>query len=149
MSFNKIIIVGNLGREPELRYTPQGTAVCNFSVATNEKRRDKSGEMSDVTTWFRVTLWRQQAENAAKYLTKGSPIYVEGRLRIEEWTDRDGNTRYTLDVQATDMQFIGGGSRSEDYSSSEAPAESDFSSSEAAPTAAAASASSSDDDIPF
>jgi single-strand DNA-binding protein len=149
MSFNKIIIVGNLGREPELRYTPQGTAVCNFSVATNEKRRDKSGEMSDVTTWFRVTLWRQQAENAAKYLTKGSPIYVEGRLRIEEWTDRDGNTRYTLDVQATDMQFIGGGSRSEDYSSSEAPAESDFSSSEAAPAAAAASASSSDDDIPF
>lgn len=148
MSFNKIIIVGNLGREPELRYTPQGTAVCNFSVATNEKRRDKSGEMSDVTTWFRVTLWRQQAENAAKYLTKGSPIYVEGRLRIEEWTDRDGNTRYTLDVQATDMQFIGGGARSEDYGSAEAPAEADYGSSEPAPAAAAASASS-DDDIPF
>jgi single-strand DNA-binding protein len=107
MSFNKIILVGNLGRDPELRYTPQGTAVCNFSMATNEKKRDKSGELHDVTTWFRVTLWRQQAENAAKYLTKGSQVYVEGRLALEEWTDRDGNVRQTLDVQGTDMRFIG------------------------------------------
>ncbi len=107
MSFNKIIIVGNLGRDPELRYTPQGIAVCSFTMATNEKRRDKSGELQDVTTWFKITLWRQQAENAAKYLTKGSAVYIEGRLRIEEWTDRDQNKRYTLDVQATDMQFIG------------------------------------------
>ena len=106
MSFNKIIIVGNLGRDPELRYTPQGAAVCSFSMATNEKRKDKSGELQDITTWFKVTLWRQQAENASKYLTKGSPVYIEGRLRIEEWTDRDQNKRYTLDVQATDMQFI-------------------------------------------
>ncbi len=80
-------------------------------MATNEKRRDKSGELQDVTTWFKVTLWRQQAENAAKYLTKGSPVYIEGRLRIEEWTDRDNNRRYTLDVQATDMQFISAGAR--------------------------------------
>src|SRR5437588_517842 len=107
MSFNKIIVVGNLGRDPELRYTPQGVAVCSFSMATNEKRRDKSGELQDITTWFKVTLWRQQAENAAKYLTKGSPVYIEGRLRIEEWTDRENSNRYTLDVQATDMQFIG------------------------------------------
>ncbi|QQS33093.1 MAG: single-stranded DNA-binding protein [Acidobacteriota bacterium] len=117
MSFNKIIIVGNLGRDPELRYTPQGVAVCSFTMATNEKRRDKSGDLQDLTTWFKVTLWRQQAENAAKYLSKGSPVYIEGRLRIEEWTDRDNNNRYTLDVQATDMQFIG--SRSDaasDYS---------------------------------
>ena len=76
-------------------------------MATNEKRRDKSGELQDITTWFKITLWRQQAENAAKYLTKGSPVYIEGRLKIEEWTDRDNNKRYTLDVQATDMQFIG------------------------------------------
>ena len=107
MSFNKITVVGNLGRDPELRYTPQGAAVCSFSMATNEKRKDKSGEFQDITTWFKITLWRNQAENAAKYLTKGSPVYIEGRLRIEEWTDRDGNNRYTLDVQATDMQFIG------------------------------------------
>lgn len=115
MSFNKITIVGNLGRDPELRYTPQGNAVCNFSMATNEKRRDKSGEMQDLTTWFRITLWGKQAENASKYLTKGSPVYIEGRLRVEEWQDRDGKTRYTLDVHATDMQFIS--SRGDEMSS--------------------------------
>ncbi len=108
MSFNKITVVGNLGRDPELRYTPQGNAVCNFSMATNEKRRDKSGEFQDVTTWFRITLWGKQAENASKFLTKGSSVYIEGRLRVEEWSDRDGKNRYTLDVHATDMQFLGG-----------------------------------------
>lgn len=118
MSFNKIIIVGNLGRDPELRYTPQGTAVCNFSMATNEKRRDKSGELQDITTWFKITLWNRQAENAAKYLTKGSPVYIEGRLKLDEWTDRDGNTRQTLDVTATDMQFISAGARTEEMSAS-------------------------------
>lgn len=110
MSFNKITIVGNLGKDPELSYTPQGNAVCHFSVATNEKKRDKSGELADVTTWFRITLWGKQAENASKYLSKGSPIYIEGRLRVEEWQDRDGKTRFTLDVQGVDMQFIGSGS---------------------------------------
>jgi single-strand DNA-binding protein len=109
MSFNKIILVGNLGRDPELRYTPQGTPVCSFTVATNEKRKDRAGEAQDFTTWFRVTLWGRQAETASQYLTKGRPIYVEGRLRLEEWTDRDGKQRYTLEVHATDMQFIGGG----------------------------------------
>lgn len=109
MSFNKIIVVGNLGRDPELRYTPQGNAVCDFSVATNEKKRDKAGELQNVVTWFRVTLWNKQAENASKYLTKGSAVYIEGRLRIEEWTDRDGNNRYSLEVNATDMQFLSGG----------------------------------------
>lgn len=113
MSFNKITIVGNLGRDPELRYTPQGTPVCSFTVATNERRKDRAGEMQDVTTWFRVTLWGRQAETASQYLTKGRPIYIEGRLRVEEWTDRDGRQRYTLEVHATDMQFIGGG-RGED-----------------------------------
>ena len=108
MSFNKIILVGNLGRDPELRYTPQGVAVCDFSIATNERKRDKSGEFQEVATWFRVTLWRQQAENAAKYLSKGRQVYIEGRLSLEEWTDRDGNTRQTLQVQGTDMQFLGG-----------------------------------------
>lgn len=115
MSFNKIILVGNLGRDPELRYTPQGSAVCNISVATSEKRRDKSGETQDITTWFRVTLWEKKAEAAAKYLTKGSSVYIEGRLRVEEWTDRDGKNRSTLEVQGTDMQFLGG-SRAEEFS---------------------------------
>ena len=108
MSFNKIILVGNLGRDPELRYTPDGTPVCSFSLATNEKRRDRAtGENNDVTTWFRVTLWRRQAEVASQYLSRGKPVYIEGRLRVEEYTDRDGKTRHSLEVTATDMQFIG------------------------------------------
>ena len=108
MSFNKIILVGNLGRDPELRYTPDGTPVCSFSLATNERRRDRTtGENNDVTTWFRVTLWRRQAEVASQYLSRGKPVYIEGRLRVEEYTDRDGKTRHSLEVTATDMQFIG------------------------------------------
>ncbi len=113
MSFNKIILVGNLGKDPELRYTPQGTAVCSFSMATNEKRRDKSGEFQNIATWFKVTLWGNQAETASKYLAKGRQVYIEGRLRIEEWTDRDNNPRQSLEVNATDMQFLGGQDRGE------------------------------------
>lgn len=150
MSFNKIIVVGNLGRDPELRYTPQGSAVCSFSIATNEKKRDKAGDMQDVTTWFRVTLWNKQAENASKYLTKGSAVYVEGRLRVEEWTDRDGKNRSSLEINGTDMQFISGG-RNEDFSS-ESDNSNDFSNDREATGAAAGRGSSdlpSDDDIPF
>lgn len=106
MSFNKITIVGNLGRDPELRYTPQGTAVCSFTMATNEKRKDKSGMPQDFTTWFRVTVWGKQAETVSKYLSKGRSVYVEGRLHIEEWQDRDGKQRYTLEVNSTDVHFI-------------------------------------------
>lgn len=146
MSFNKITIVGNLGKDPELRYTPQGNAVCNFSVATNEKRRDKGGDFQDVTTWFRITLWGKQAENASKYLTKGSPIYVEGRLRVEEWSDKDGKMRYTLDVQATDMQFIGS-NRGDDYSGSSNNYSDEPSNSPTGSTSGFSGPS--DDDIPF
>ncbi len=151
MSFNKITIIGNLGRDPELRYTPQGDAVCDFSVAVNDRKRDKAGEWQDVTTWFKVTFWRKQAENASKYLTKGKSVYVEGRLQVEEWTDRDGNNRFTLTIQGTDMHFIsdGRGEGNEQNSSSE----SSYSSS---PTAASdddfsgqTPAASNDDDIPF
>ena len=106
MSFNKIIIIGNLGRDPELSYTPQGTAVCKFSVATNERRRDKAGEQQDITTWFRVTAWGKQAENISKYLSKGRKVYLEGRLHVEEWTDREGKPRQSLEVNASDVQFI-------------------------------------------
>jgi single-strand DNA-binding protein len=141
MSFNKIILVGNLGRDPELRYTPQGTPVCSFTVATNEKRKDKAGEAQDFTTWFRVTLWGRQAETASQYLTKGRPVYIEGRLRLEEWTDRDGKSRSTLEVHATDMQFIGG-TRGDESNVSFSKA--------ASPTERASSEPElSDDDIPF
>ena len=161
MSFNKIIVVGNLGRDPELRYTPQGNAVCSFTMATNEKRRDKAGEMQDVTTWFKITLWGKQAETASKYLSKGRPVYIEGRLRIEEWTDRDNNNRFTLEVNATDMQFISagregggdysGGTHQEDFETHSGPP---ASTSSAAATSGGASstpvsAPAGDDDIPF
>ena len=154
MSFNKIIIVGNLGRDPELRYTPQGTAVCNFSMATNEKRRDKAGDLQDITTWFRITLWGRQAENASKYLQKGSSVYIEGRLKLDEWTDRDGNTRQTLDVTATDMQFLGGGARSGEMSASAgAGSPNEFGAPDAAKDSGSPEApkqdAPADDDIPF
>jgi single-strand DNA-binding protein len=110
MSYNKIHIIGNLGRDPELRYTPQGTAVCQFSVATNERRRDKAGEQQDITTWFRITAWGKQAETASKYLSKGRKVYVEGRLHMEEWTDREGKARQTLEVNASEIQFLDSGS---------------------------------------
>jgi single-strand DNA-binding protein len=139
MSFNKIILVGNLGRDPELRYTPQGTPVCSFSLATNERRKDKTGEMQDQTTWFRVTLWGRQAETASQYLSKGRPVYIEGRLRVEEWTDRDGKARHTLEVHATDMQFIGGGARTDEPPMERA----------AAAGASPEPADIADDDIPF
>jgi len=107
-SFNKITIVGYLGRDPEIRYTPDGTAVCNFSVATTEKRKDqRTGEAQDHTTWFRVTAWRRQAEIANQYLSKGKQVYVEGRLRQEEYTDRDGARRTSLEVTATEIHFLG------------------------------------------
>jgi len=143
MSFNKLILVGNLGRDPELRYTPQGTPVCSFTLATNEKRKDRAGENQDVTTWFRVTLWGRQAETASQYLSKGRPVYIEGRLRVEEWTDKDGKQRHTLEVHATDMQFIGG--RGDEGSGQNVRAET----SPASRTETTENENISDDDIPF
>ena len=111
MSFNKIVIVGHLGRDPELRYTPQGTALCKFSVATSERRKNTVGEMEDHTTWFRITAWGRVAELANEYLAKGRQVYIEGRFRLEEYTDRDGQTRHSAEVTATEVHFLG--SRSE------------------------------------
>ena len=113
MSFNKVIVVGNLGRDPEMRFTAQGTPVCTFSVATNERRKDKAGEQQDITTWFRVTVWGKQAETVSKYLTKGRSVYVEGRMHVEEWTDKDGKQRFTLELNASDVRFLDGGQSSE------------------------------------
>lgn len=151
MSFNKITIIGNLGRDPELRYTPQGDAVCDFSVAVNSRKRDKAGEWQDVTTWFKVSFWRKQAENASKYLTKGRQVYVEGRLEVDEWTDRDGKERFSLVIQGTELQFLGG---RDDESNSGSP--SNFASdnnfaedSDNSNTGSDISNTPSDDDIPF
>lgn len=105
-SFNKIVILGYLGRDPEVRYLPDGTAVCGFSVATTERRKDRNGEAQDVTTWFKVTVWGKQGELASQYLFKGSQVYIEGRLSQQEYTDRDGNPRTSLEVRANDVQFL-------------------------------------------
>jgi single-strand DNA-binding protein len=120
-SFNKITIVGYLGRDPELRYTPSGTPVCDFSVATTERKGKRDGgEGEEVTTWFRVSLWNRQAEVANQYLQKGKLVYVEGRLSQREWTDRDGNKRTSLEVHGTDLQFLG--SRGDEMAAGAAPA---------------------------
>lgn len=154
MSFNKIIVVGNLGRDPELRYTPQGNAVCDFSIATSEKKRDKSGELQDVTIWFKVTTWNKQAENASKYLSKGKSVYIEGRLRTEEWTDRDGKNRVSLEINATEMHFLSSGSpdgfsgSSSDNNEHSQTGGNEFDSG-GSKTPAAVTASPNDDDIPF
>lgn len=142
-SFNKITIVGYLGRDPEIRYTPQGEAVCNFSVATTERRKDNTGDMQDVTTWFRITVWRRQAEIANQYLSKGKQVYVEGRLRQAEYTDRDGNRRTTLEVTASDIQFLG--AKGEEASFSGNPLKSNRPPSSDSPETAPVN----DDDIPF
>src|SRR5262245_41837745 len=113
-SFNKIIIVGYLGRDPELKYTQQGDAVCNFSVATTEKRKNNRGEAEDLTTWFRVTAWKRTAEVCGEYLHKGSQVYLEGRLVQREYTDRDGNKRQSLEVNATEVQFLHARDRGEE-----------------------------------
>jgi single-strand DNA-binding protein len=109
MSVNKAIIVGNLGKEPEVNYTQSGTAVCNLSVATNEKWKDKSGEQQERTEWHRVTVFGNQAENCGKYLAKGRQVYVEGRIQTKKWEDNDGNTRYTTEIVAHSVQFLSGG----------------------------------------
>jgi single-strand DNA-binding protein len=107
-SFNKITIVGYLGKDPEIRYLPDGTAVCQFSVATTEKRKNRqTDEVEESTTWFRIAAWGRQGEACNQYLTKGSQVYVEGSLRQQEYTDRDGNKRTWLEVRATDVQFVG------------------------------------------
>jgi single-strand DNA-binding protein len=153
MSFNKITIIGNLGRDPELRYTPQGDAVCDFSVAVNDRKRDKAGEFQDVTTWFKVTFWRKQAENASKYLTKGRQVYVEGRLQVEEWTDRDGNNRQTLVIQGSELQFLGERGSDERSSDSTSTTENDFaeniSTQKVGNVNNDSSSAPTDDDIPF
>jgi single-strand DNA-binding protein len=106
---NKVIIVGNLGQDPETRYMPSGSAVTNFTVATNESWKDKqTGEQKDRTEWHRVAMFNRLAEIAAEYLRKGSQVYIEGKLRTRKWQDRDGNDRWTTEIIADEMQMLGG-----------------------------------------
>lgn len=112
-SVNKVILVGNLGREAELRYTPGGAAVATLSLATTEVWTDKAGQKQEKTEWHRVILWGKSAESLAEYLTKGKQIYVEGKLQTRQWDDKDGNKRYTTEVKGDRVVLLGGGGRSE------------------------------------
>ncbi len=106
---NKVILVGNLGSDPDTRYMPSGGAVTNLSVATNESWKDKqTGEMKDRTEWHKVAMFNRLAEVAAEYLRKGSQVYIEGKLRTRKWQDKDGNDRYTTEIIADEMQMLGG-----------------------------------------
>ncbi|WP_293777733.1 single-stranded DNA-binding protein [uncultured Oxalicibacterium sp.] len=108
-SVNKVIIVGNLGRDPETRYMPNGDAVTNIAVATSESWKDKNtGEKKELTEWHRITFYRKLAEIAGQYLKKGSSVYVEGRLQTRKWTDKEGVERFTTEIIADSMQMLGG-----------------------------------------
>lgn len=137
---NKVILVGNLGQDPEIKYMPSGQAVCNISIATTESWNDKtSGEKVEKTEWHRIVFFRRLAEIAGEYLRKGSQVYIEGRLQTRKWQDQSGNDRYTTEIVANEMQMLGGKQgqaqampNSEQPKASQAGKPSDF-----------------DDDIPF
>jgi single-strand DNA-binding protein len=139
---NKAILIGNLGRDPEVRYTPGGLAVANFSIATSENWTNKEGERETRTEWHRIVAFGKLAEICGEYLAKGRQVFIEGRIQTREWEDRDGNKRYTTEIVASQMLMLGsregGGAQAGDYSKS-APAASgpDY------------SGPMDDDDIPF
>lgn len=143
---NKVILVGNLGNDPDTRYMPSGSAVTNLSVATNESWKDKeTGEQKDRTEWHKVAMFGRLAEIAAEYLRKGSQVYIEGKLRTRKWQDKDGNDRWTTEIIADEMQMLGG------RMDSGAPAMNDRAPPSASPSAPPPKGGSDDfdDDIPF
>ncbi len=170
-SINKVILIGNLGRDPEVRYTPNGSAICNISVATTRNWKDKtSGDKVEETEWHRVVFYDRLAEIAGEYLKKGRPVYVEGRLKTRKWQDKDGKDVYTTEVIADNMQLLGGregmgggdsgddqggdrSDRGEGRSESRAPARSAAPAPRPAPPKPAPKAATGfddmDDDIPF
>ena len=160
-SVNKVIIVGNLGKDPEVRYMPSGSAICNITVATSRQWKDKNnGERQEETEWHRIVFFDRMAEIAGEYLKKGRPVYVEGRLKTRKYTDKDGVEKYSTEIVATDMQLLGsreggGGSSSSDDDHGAASASAPRSApARSAPAPKPAAKSSTgfddmDDDIPF
>ncbi|MDH3627844.1 MAG: single-stranded DNA-binding protein [Acidobacteriota bacterium] len=141
-SINKVILIGNLGKDPEIRYTTGGTPVANFTMATTERWSDPSGEKKEKTEWHRIVVWAKQAEFVGEYLKKGRQVYIEGSLQTREWTDRDGNKRYTTEVRAQRVQALGA---RPDGARADVPAAAG-----AAPAAGSGDAPGySEDDIPF
>lgn len=163
-SVNKVILVGNLGRDPEVRYSPDGAAICNVSIATTSNWKDKnSGERREETEWHRVVFYNRLAEIAGEYLKKGRPVYVEGRLKTRKWQNKEGVDQYTTEVVADQMQMLGGrdgsdggmgggsmgGGESQGAPRSSAPARAPQAQRPAAPAAGGANLADMDDDIPF
>jgi len=143
-SVNKVILVGNLGRDAELRFTPGGAAVATLNLATTEVWNDKSGQRQEKTEWHRIVLWGKSAESLAEYLTKGKQIYVEGRLQTRQWDDKDGNKRYTTEVRGDRIVLLGGGGGRGGGAMSTG-----YEGGSARPAPAEDSAPLTDDDIPF
>ena len=153
-SVNKVILIGNLGRDPETRYTADGAAITNITIATSDRWKDKaSGEMKEATEWHRVAFFGRLAEIAGEYLKKGRPVYVEGKLRTRKWQDKDGQDRYTTEIIADNMQMLGsregmgGGADFEGGDESRAPRPAPASS--RTPAKSTAGVADIDDDIPF
>lgn len=107
MSVNKVILVGRLGKDPEIRYTPQQMAIGNFSLATSERRKDATGNWAEQTEWHNIVCFGKVAENCHKYIKKGKEIYLEGRIQTRKWQDKEGTTRYTTEIVASTIQFLG------------------------------------------
>ncbi len=163
-SVNKVILIGNLGRDPETRYMPNGEAVTNITIATTESWKDRtSGERQEKTEWHRVTFYRRLAEIAGEYLKKGSQVFVEGRLETRKWTDKEGKERYTTEIIASEMKMLGSrsGAGAPSYDAGEEGGGAPMSSSRPAPRSSSGGAAKSapakgpggiadmDDDIPF
>ncbi len=150
---NKVILVGNVGRDPELRYTASGTAVANFSLATSRRYKDRDGNQQEQTEWHRCVAWARTAEIVNQYANKGKQLYIEGRLQTRQWEDRDGNTRYTTEVVADNIQLLGragggGGGGGGDYGDP-GPASAPSEGASGGGTAGGGDAPVNDDDIPF
>jgi single-strand DNA-binding protein len=155
-SVNKVILIGNLGKDPELRYTPSGTAVASFSLATNERYKDKEGNWQDRTEWHKIVAWQRLAEIAGEYLKKGRTCYIEGRLQTRSWDDKEsGQKKYSTEIVASDLVLLGGqgqgqGQGGRDHDEEAAPARSRSASASHAPAHDdAGSQGITDDDIPF
>jgi single-strand DNA-binding protein len=153
-SVNKVILIGNLGRDPETRYTADGAAITNITIATSDRWKDKaSGEMKEATEWHRVAFFGRLAEIAGEYLKKGRPVYVEGKLRTRKWQDKDGQDRYTTEIIADNMQMLGSregmGGAADFEGGDEARAPRASSSASRQPAKSTAGVADIDDDIPF
>lgn len=124
-SVNKVILVGNLGRDPETRYMPEGGAITNFSIATTEKWKDKAGEKQEKTEWHRIATFGKLAEICGEYLKKGSAVYIEGRLQTRKWQDKDGADKYTTEIVADRMQMLGSKPKGDEAGDATAPRKED------------------------